>query len=331
MILPGSSGCDGARTSSRDYRQLFIFSIRLCFGTGANVNRILAIATLIIALIPAALVAQSTSDKTQSGTGAIATTPEPKQETKKPAKKSEAKNFHVEVGGFWSPTVPGPGRDNWRGWDTRLLYSGFKRFTPFGGVSRINTAEGGQIAYGFGSYVSFTKWFYAIGGASFSRTAPLEFSPHRRYDIAGLFAVPGVKGMVFSTGLTVLPAYKNSGGGRILGLGDIYYWRKFIFGNNLNINFAEPGNRRTLSGQTSVTYGSVGKYTLAAGMSGGGAAYMIITGSPFEVRYQAIGGFGSFTKWFTWHSGITTRYGYNSIIGSTYQRHSIRTALFFDF
>jgi YaiO family outer membrane protein len=275
--------------------------------------------------------AQGTSNPAQSGTGAVDTTPNPTVEKKKNQKNSEKTDFHLEVGAFYSPTVPGPGSLNWRGADARLIYSGFKRFTPFGGLSRISTAQGAQYSYGVGSYITFNKWFYSIAGASFAPSSQAEFSPHRRYDVAGLFAVPHVKGMVFSTALTVLPQYRNAGGGRILAFGDIYYWRKFIFGGNANLNFAEPGNRHTVSGQFGATYGTQGKYRVAGGMSGGGAAYMLITGAPFEVQYQTYSAFAMVTKWLTKHSGINCRYDYNRIVGSPFQRHWIRISTFFDF
>ncbi len=294
-------------------------------------NRYTAGLLILAFLLAPPLLAQSTTSTTQSGTGAVDTTSNPVVKVKKKDNASEQPNFHLEIGGFYSPFVPGRGSLNWRGWDARLTYSGFKRFAPFGGVSRISDGNGSQFAYGVGSYVTFNKWFYAIGGASFSPTRDTEFSPHRRYDVAGLFAVPKVKGMLFTTGLTVLPEYKTSGGGSILAIGDIYYWRKFIFAGNANINFAQPGNRRSVSGQFAVTYGLQGKYYLSGGMLGGGAAYMLITGTPFEVRYQTVGGFLLATKWFAPHVGINFRYDYSKIIDSISQRHSFRTGLFYEF
>jgi YaiO family outer membrane protein len=302
---------------------------------------------LLAWLFPAVALSQSTSETTQPGTGAIDMTAAEKSHSATSAKAPEGKaesasprvspgngrtrNFHLELGGFYSPNIPGLGTYNWRGWDARLTYTRFKRFAPFGGAANIASGQGGQIAYGVGSYFNVSGRFYLIGGVSLAPTREAEFSPHRRYDVAGMFSVPQVKGMLFSTGLTVLPGYKNSGGGRILAFGDTYYWKKFIFGGSLNLNIAEPGNKRSVSGQFAVTYGMQGSYYISAGASGGGAAYMLISGTPFEVRYQMVGATGSFVKWFTKHSGIDCRYGFASIIGSTSARHSIRIGTFYEF
>lgn len=286
---------------------------------------------LLTLLLPPAVSAQTTSNTAQSGTGAVVTTPDPTLADKKTPKNPDVKDFHLELGGFYSPFVPGAGSNNWRGWDVRLTYTGIRGIAPFGGVSRIGNGQGSQSAYGVGSYVTVNKWFYTIWGISLAPKSGTEFSPHRRYDVAGILSVPKVKGMALSAGLTILPAYKNSGGGRIIALGDIYYWRKFIFGGSVNLNFAQPGNRRSVSGQFAATYGAQGKYYLAGGMSGGGAAYMLITGVPFEVRYQSIGGFVSLAKWFSKHAGINCRYDYSRILASDSQRHSFRTGIFYEF
>jgi YaiO family outer membrane protein len=279
-----------------------------------------------------ALFAQSTTNTAQTGTGAVATTPDPNAANKNQTPKNPDKtDFHLELGGFYSPFVPGPGSNNWRGWDARLTYTGIKRIAPFGGVAQIGNGNGSQMAYGVGSYVTFTKWCYAIWGVGFAPTANTEFSPHRRYDVATLFKVPKVKGMVFSTGFTELPAYKTSGGGRIISLGDIYYWRKFIFSGNVNLNYAQPGNRSSVSGQFAATYGTQGKYYLAGGASGGGAAYMLITGVPFEVRYQTVGGFVNIVKWFSKHAGVNCRYDYQKFVDSDTQRHAFRMGIFYEF
>jgi YaiO family outer membrane protein len=294
-------------------------------------NRLWLGPVLLVLMLPVPLCAQTATKTSQSGTGAITTTPDPTVEKEKPPKSREKTDFHLEMGGFYSPFVPGHGSLNWRGWDVRLTYTGIKRIAPFGGVARISNGNGSQSAYSIGSYLTFTKWFYAIWGISAAQQAKIQFSPHRRYDVAGIFSVPKVKGMAFSAGLTELPAYGNSGGGRIIALGDIYYWRKFIFSGSVNLNFARPGNQRSVSGQFSATYGLLGKYYLAGGMSGGGAAYMLIADKPFEVRYQTFGAFAILTKWLAKHAGITCRYDYSRIVDSHSERHAIRTGLFYEF
>lgn len=293
-------------------------------------NRLI-IGSFLLLLTAFSVFAQATANTVEAGTSATAAVPQPNEEKKQTPKDSDQKSFHLDFGGFYNAFIPWEGSNNWRGWDARLLYSGFKGVTPFGGVSRINNGNGGQNSYGIGSYITFNRWFYIIGGASFAPTSKAEFSPHRRYDIAGMFTVPKIKGMVFSTALTVLPEYGNAGAGRIIAIGNIYYWRKFIFGGNLNISIAQPGNSRSVSGQFSTTYGSRGNFYLAGGLSGGGAGYMLITGTPFEVRYQTMSGYVMLTKWVAKHVELNCRYSYDTIIDSSFMRHSIRIGTSYEF
>jgi YaiO family outer membrane protein len=282
-------------------------------------------------LLSAALWAQTTGSSTQSGTGSVDATAVPAAGSGQASGSADKTDFHLELGAFYSPFVPGSGSLNWRGGDFRLTYTGIKHIAPFVGLAGIGNGFGSQLAYGVGSYVTVNRHFYAIWGISAAQETEQQFSPHRRYDLAGMFAVPKVKGMVFSLGWTEMPAYRTSGGGRIFALGDIYYWRKFIFAGNVNLNFARPGNEHSVSGQFSTSYGMQGHYYVAGGMSGGGAAYMLITGAPFEVRYQTVGVFAIVTKWFARHAGINCRYDYQRIIDSDSQRHAIRTGFFFEF
>jgi YaiO family outer membrane protein len=286
---------------------------------------------LLFGMLTTASYAQAAGASTQSGTGAVDATQVPAPPASQPAQKAERTDFHLEGGVFYSPFVPGSGSQNWRGGDFRFTYTGVKRIAPFVGVGRISNSDGSQFAYGVGSYFTVNKYFYLIGGFSASQESEVQFSPHRRYDLAGFVAVPRVKGMAVSVGWTELPAYRTSGGGRIIAIGDLYYWRKFIFSGSVNLNFARPGSEKSVSGQFSTTYGMQGHYYVAGGMSGGGAAYMLVTGAPFLVQYQSLGAFGILTKWFAPHAGVTFRYDLQHIFDSNVQRHSFRLGAFYEF
>lgn len=274
-----------------------------------------------------ALQAQTAGASAQGGTGVADTAQAPAPQSSQP----ERTDFHIEGSLFYSPFVPGSGSENWRGGDFRLTYTGIPRIAPFVGVARIQNSHGSQLAYGAGSYFTVNRHFYMIGGVSASQETEVQFSPHRRYDLAGYVAVPGVEGMALSIGWTELPAYRDSGGGRIIAIGNIYYWRKFIFSGSLNLNFARPGSQRSVSGQFAATYGTQGRYYVAGGMSGGGAAYMLVTDEPFLVKYQSLGTFAALTKWLAPHAGLTFRYDYQHIIESVAERHSLRIGAFYEF
>ncbi len=242
----------------------------------------------------------------------------------------EKKNFSLEIGGAYSAFIPGAGSGNWRGWDSRLIYAGWKRLTPFGGVASLGNGFGWQYSLGAGAYVTITKWFWTVGGFSYAPKSDTSFFIHRRFDIAGMLTVPGVNGLVFSVGLTELPAYKDSGAGRTIALGDLYYWRKFIFSGSVNLNFSQPGDQHSVSGQFGVNYGTQGKYFVSAGMSGGNVAYDLTANVPLNVRYQTFDGFAAYTKWVSPHTGLNFRYGYQKILDG-YERHSMRMGVFREF
>jgi YaiO family outer membrane protein len=280
-------------------------------------------------LLAPVLQAQIAGAPSQGGTGAVDAAPAPPEDRQ--AGKPERNDFHIEGSLFYSPFVPGAGSDNWRGGDLRLTYTGINKIAPFVSIARIQNSNGSQLAYGVGSYFTVNRYFYMIGGISASQETDIQFSPHRRYDLAGYVAVPKVEGMALSIGWTELPAYRDSGGGRIIAIGNVYYWRKFIFSGSLNLNFARPGSERSVSGQFAATYGTQGRYYIAGGMSGGGAAYMLVTDEPFLVEYQSLGAFTGLTKWLAPHAGITFRYDYSHIIESVAQRHSLRVGAFYEF
>ncbi|MBN2320799.1 MAG: YaiO family outer membrane beta-barrel protein [Acidobacteria bacterium] len=286
---------------------------------------------LFVGLVAPAVRAQVAGASTQSGTGVADATPTPTPQANRAAEPPKKTDFHIEGSLFYSAFTPGAGSQNWRGGDFRLTYTGINKIAPFVSVARIQNSDGSQLAYGFGSYFTVNRYFYMIGGVSASQETEIQFSPHRRYDLAGFVAVPKVRGMALSVGWTELPAYRDSGGGRIIALGNLYYWRKFIFSGSLNLNFARPGSQRSVSGQFSATYGTQGRYYIAGGMSGGGAAYMLVTGEPFLVQYQSMGAFTNLAKWIAPNAGINIRYDYSHILDSAAHRHSLRLGAFYEF
>lgn len=314
-----------ARTEIMSRRAAFLLDSRAAF------IRFCSFLLLFVGLAAPALRAQAAGTSTQSGTGVADAAPTPAPQASRAAEPPGKTDFHIEGSLFYSAFTPGAGSQNWRGGDFRFTYTGINKIAPFVSVGRIQNSNGSQLAYGVGSYFTVNRHFWMIGGISAARETEYQFSPHRRYDLAGYVAVPKIDGMSLSVGWTELPAYRESGGGRIIAIGNLYYWRKFIFSGSVNLNFARPGSQRTVSGQFSATYGTQGRYYIAGGMSGGGAAYMLVTGEPFLVRYQSLGAFTNLAKWISPHAGINIRYDYQHIIESVAQRHSLRVGAFYEF
>ncbi len=182
-----------------------------------------------------------------------------------------------------------------------------------------------------GSYVNFSKRFYAIGGFSVSPNSAVAFYPRARFDVAGMFSIEKVKGLVLSAGYTEIRPYRTiGGGGRIISLGGIYYHRIAILTANINFNEALPGKQRSTSGQFGVMRGTRGKYYVVAGISGGKVAYQLIANVPFDVRYNTISDFVSLQKWLAKHFGIIVRYDYQRAF-ENFGRHSVKSSLFFEF
>jgi YaiO family outer membrane protein len=286
----------------------------------------------------ALLVAGSLSLGLAQNTSSVSGTPDttktevdttsPGQAETQPA-KNEQKNIHVEVGGFYNNTTNGVG--TWQGGEFRASYGGLKHFAPFGSVSVQNHDGTNQPIYGGGTYINVNRWFYAVAGASGTpdQETNIALFPHFRWDVAGMFKVPKIPGLILSTGLTEFYS-KNGGGGRMATLGAIYYYKKVVLSGGISFNSARPGDIPSKSGQAGFMYGQRGKWYVGGGVSGGRVAYQLISMTPFDVRFNSVGTFFFVQRWVGRNWGFITRYDYQNLIDA-YQRNSISGSVFFDF
>ncbi len=242
-----------------------------------------------------------------------------------PTPNKEEPKYYLEIGESYSRFTPAG--DSWKGLDARLIYNGFKRFTPFGGISTQGSSIDAQQNFGIGSYVTINKQFYTIIGFSIAPNALNIYYPRYRYDIAGLYGVPKVKGLVLSSGFTQVGGYQPGDGGRIFSVGSIYYHGSNILSGSINFNESLPVGQRSVSGSFGIMHGAQGKYWLCAGASGGKVEYSMIQNITFDVHYNTIGNFVSYQKWLSKRFGFIIRYDYQRAIGS-FGRHSIRPAIF---
>src|ERR1051326_8930798 len=187
------------------------------------------------------------------------------------AAPAETPNFYVEASGLWNRFRPSG--DTWQGGEARIMYSGFKRLTPYASFATLNNDTGTQTAASTGSYIRLHKYFYTIVGAAVAPNIRILFFPRARFDAAGFVSIPSVKGLVVSAGVTEIRPYRNADGGRIFSVGGIYYTRVGIFSGNVNLDESLPSGLRSTSGQFAVMHGAQGKYWLTAGIGGGHVAY----------------------------------------------------------
>ncbi|MCX6620190.1 MAG: YaiO family outer membrane beta-barrel protein [Acidobacteria bacterium] len=247
--------------------------------------------------------------------------------------KSEKKNIHLEVGGFYNGMSNTYG--SWQGGDVRMSYGGLKHFTPFGSVSVQNHEGISQPIYGGGTYINVNRWFYAIAGVSGTpeKVNGIALYPNLRWDVAGMFKVPKINGLVLSTGLTEFYSRNKAlgnGGGQLVTVGAMYYYKKAIFSGGISFNTARPGNIPSKSGQGGFMYGERGKWYIGGGVSGGRVAYQLISVTPFDVRFNSIGTFFFVQRWLGRNWGVITRYDYQNLM-EAYQRNAISGSVFFDF
>ncbi len=237
------------------------------------------------------------------------------------------KNYYAEVGGFFNHLDNNYG--DWKGLDAKFGFTGNKHFAPFFTFSSQTRDQGTQQNYGMYSYVTFSKRFWAIVGASGAPERSAILYPKLRVDGTLFSGVPGVPGLFISTGFSDF--HMPDGGGGVIGsLGTIYYHRKLIVSGSFNINSSRPGGIISQSGQAGFQYGSQGKSWFGAGMSGGKLAYQVINLTPFDVRFNTIGVNMFYQRWITRKWGLTWRAEYQNEIDA-FHRYGASMATFFEF
>jgi YaiO family outer membrane protein len=239
------------------------------------------------------------------------------------------KNYHLELGGNYNWLNNGYG--TWKALDVKFLYSGLKRLTPFGDISRQSRKEGSQYVYGIGSYIDVDPKFYMIAGVSGApvRDPDVILYPRLRLDLAGFYKTPIIDGLILSAGVTHFPKQKGNGGD-IFSFGGIYYIGRAVFSGGLNYNISQPGNVTSMSGQFGVMYGTEGQYWLGAGLTAGRVAYQLASTIPLDVRYESRGLNVFCKKWVGKNWGLTGRFDYQDLRGA-YELNGIAMSVFVDF
>lgn len=247
-------------------------------------------------------------------------------QTQPPAAKNDKTNWHFEIGGSFASLNNNYGR--WYGGDTKIAYTGSKYFTPMVSAGSQTRPEGTQQAYGFGSYVNFSKYAYAIVGVGFAPNRGTILFPSFRYDLMGVVKAGNIKGLLMTVGYT---SYRMGGGkAKIASVGGIYYLKKVILNGAIAFNRSYPGNLPSKSGYLSFMTGKQGKHWWGAGVSGGNAHYQTVSIIPFDVRYNAVGFSAFYQKWLGRHWGITPRYYFTRLFNA-YTSHSTSITFFYDF
>lgn len=244
----------------------------------------------------------------------------------KSALQNDKTNWHFELGGSFASVNNNYGR--WYGGETKIAYTGSKRFTPMFSAGTQTRPEGTQQAYGFGSYVNFGKYAYAIVGVGFAPNHGTILFPSFRYDLMGVVKAPKVKGLLLTTGYS---SYRMGGGNaKIASAGGIYYYKRAIFNGGIAFNKSYPGGLPSKSGYLSVMTGQQGKYWLGGGVSGGNLHYQLISVIPYDVNFDSYGFSAFFQKWLGRNWGLTHRFYFTNVM-SAYISNSISVSLFYDF
>lgn len=236
-------------------------------------------------------------------------------------------NWHLQVSTFHSSADNGFGI--WQGQDARLLYSG-KRLSPFVNVATQRRPNGRQESYGAGAYVVLTPWAYSIVGVGLAPTTDAVLFPRLRSDASLFVAVPGVKGVVVSTGFTDLRFDDAQAGGRIVSLGSMVYRGKGIYSGAVFFNRDRASGAPSRSWQLGGQWGAQGQYWLGGSLGIGNEAYRLISATPFDARFENrfVSAFAS--KWFTARTGATLRLDFERKV-SVFDRRAAQLMYFVDF
>ena len=217
----------------------------------------------------------------------------------------------------------------WRGYDMRLLYSG-KSFSPFVNVGTQSRQNGSQTAVGVGSYINITPWMFSIVGVGIAPDNGVVLFPKLRSDASLFVAVPGVKGVLASVGVTDLRFTDPRTGGRIFSLGSIVYHGPGIYSAAVRLNADRASGAQSSSWQAGAQWGAQGKYWVGLGVSAGNEAYQVLSAVPFDARFRSQSAQLFASKWVTANSGIGLRYDYEHKI-DVYHRNGLSLSYFVDF
>jgi len=238
--------------------------------------------------------------------------------------------FHLEVGGFLQSLDRGYG--TWRGGDVRLQWSS-PRATPFIFASTqtrdAGATPGTQRNFGLGSYVTLSPWLYAVLGASAAPDRGIVLYPRVRTDAALVGAVSGVRGLLFSAGLTDI-RYAAGAGGRIASVGPFLYHGRGIYNAVVRFNRDRASGARSHSVLISGQYGTQGHYWVGGSLGGGNEAYQVLGATPFDARFESRGLSVFGQRWIARSQGLSLRYDFENKL-HTYHRNGATLTYFVDF
>ena len=236
-------------------------------------------------------------------------------------------SWFVQVNGFYSQADNGFGV--WRGLDVRLLHAG-KRLSPFLNAGSQTRQEGTQTALGVGSYVTITPKIFAIVGAGMAPDHGVVFFPKLRTDAAIFVAVPGLKGVLASVGVTDLRFTDSRTGGQIWSLGSMVYRGRGIYSAGIFHVTDRASGDQSSSWQAGGQWGAQGRYWIGLGASAGTEAYRVLTATPFDARFRSQSALAFASKWVTKNSGVGLRYDFENKIDA-YHRHAFVLSYFVAF
>ncbi len=240
---------------------------------------------------------------------------------------AKAAAWHLQVSTFYSSADNGFGV--WHGQDARLLYSSPK-LSPFVSIGTQSRPNGRQQVYGAGSYINIAPWMYAIVGIGTAPDNGVVLFPKLRSDASVFVAVPKVKGVLVSGGITDLRYTDKRTGGQILSLGSMVYRGRGIYNASVYFNEDRASGARSQAWQAGGQWGSQGKYWVGGGVGSGNEAYRLLSATPFDARFrsQFVSAFA--TKWVTQGSGVTLRLDYERKV-DVFNRRAIGLTYFIDF
>lgn len=236
-------------------------------------------------------------------------------------------SWHVQANAYYSSADNGFGV--WRGQDVRLLYSG-KRFSPFVSLGSQSRSNGHQEALGAGSYIVLTPWMFSIVGIGVAPDRGTVLFPRVRTDASLFVAVPGVKGVLMSGGLTDLRFTDPRAGGRIVSLGPTIYRGRGIYSGSIFLNQDRASGARSQSWQVGGQWGAQGQYWIGGGIGAGNEAYRLLSATPFDARFRSQFGSAFVSKWITKGTGVSVRVDVERKI-DVFNRRAVGLSYFVDF
>lgn len=273
---------------------------------------------LLLSALPSALLSMPHVLGAQTGDSARVVAP--------PAAAQPA-SWHLQVSTFYSSADNGYGV--WQGQDARLLYSSAK-LSPFVSVGTQSRPNGRQQVYGAGSYINIAPWMYAIVGVGSAPDNGTVLFPKLRSDASLFIAVPKVKGVLVSTGITDLRYTDKRAGGQIVSLGSMVYRGRGIYNAAVFFNEDRASGARSNAWQAGGQWGTQGKFWVGGGVGSGNEAYRLLSTTPFDARFrsQFISAFAS--RWITKGSGLSVRLDYERKV-DVFNRQAIGLTYFIDF